>query len=327
MFLVLFVVFLVTPTHCLGHQCLPKQHVALFIFGDSLVDAGNNNNYINSTTEAQANYGPYGETFFKYPTGRFSNGRIIPDFIVIHYSLDFIAYKAASGGVFFRCGTPKDAVIDLKTQLQYFKKLEKLLREKLGVGETKTLLARAVYLINIGFDGYGVLLFTTNSSALQSYPQEEYEIYKKGGRKFVIPNLGPFGCLPFARALNRALGNTGACLQEVNPIVKLHNEELSKVLQELEGEFNGFKYSIVNSYTYLSEIIHNPSNYGFKESRIACCGTGPYRGMFSCGGNEYVFLDSIHPSEKASQQFVELMWNGTLNITGPYNLKEFFENK
>ena len=78
----------------------------------------------------------------------------------------------------------------------------------------------------------------------------------------MIPNLGPFGCLPFARALNRALGNTGACLQEVNPIVKLHNEELSKVLQELEGEFNGFKYSIVNSYTYLSEIIHNPSNYG-----------------------------------------------------------------
>ena len=78
----------------------------------------------------------------------------------------------------------------------------------------------------------------------------------------MIPNLGPFGCLPFARALNRALGNTGACLQGVNPIVKLHNESLSKVLQELEGEFNGFKYSIVNSYTYLSEIIHNPSKYG-----------------------------------------------------------------
>ena len=78
----------------------------------------------------------------------------------------------------------------------------------------------------------------------------------------MIPNLGPFGCLPFARALNMALGNTGACLQEVNPIVKLHNEALSKVLQELEGEFNGFKYSIVNSYTYLSEIINSPSKYG-----------------------------------------------------------------
>ena len=29
---------------------------------------------------------------------------------MVHYSLGFIAYKAASGGVFFRCGTPKDAV-------------------------------------------------------------------------------------------------------------------------------------------------------------------------------------------------------------------------
>ncbi|KAK4591493.1 hypothetical protein RGQ29_021625 [Quercus rubra] len=238
-----FVVFPITPTHCLGHQCLPKQHVALFIFGDSLVDAGNNN-YINSTTEAQVNYGPYGETFFKYPTGRFSNGRIIPDFIAEFANLPFITpylypgyHQYSDGANFASAGagalveTHQGLVIDLKTQLQYFTKQEKLLREKLGVAETKTLLARAVYLTNIGFDDYGVLLFTTNSSALQSYPQEEYvdmvignltsvikEIYKKGGRKFVIPNLGPFGCLPFARALNRALGNTGACLQEVNPV-------------------------------------------------------------------------------------------------------------
>ena len=30
--------------------------------------------------------------------------------LVVHYSLGFTAYKAVSGGVFFRCGTPKDAV-------------------------------------------------------------------------------------------------------------------------------------------------------------------------------------------------------------------------
>ena len=29
---------------------------------------------------------------------------------MVHYSLSFIVYKAASGGIFFRCGTPKDAV-------------------------------------------------------------------------------------------------------------------------------------------------------------------------------------------------------------------------
>jgi hypothetical protein len=59
----------------------PKKHVvAFFIFGDSFLDAGNNN-YINTTTLDQANFWPYGETFFKFPTGRFSDGRLAPDFI------------------------------------------------------------------------------------------------------------------------------------------------------------------------------------------------------------------------------------------------------
>lgn len=52
----------------------------LFIFGDSFFDPGNNN-YINTTTLDQANFWPYGETFFKFPTGRFSDGRLVSDFI------------------------------------------------------------------------------------------------------------------------------------------------------------------------------------------------------------------------------------------------------
>lgn len=59
----------------------------LFIFGDSTVDAGNNN-YIETIPENRANYEPYAQNgFFQEPTGRFSDGRIIVDFIgeVIHY--------------------------------------------------------------------------------------------------------------------------------------------------------------------------------------------------------------------------------------------------
>lgn len=60
---------------------LLKNNVAgLFIFGDSFLDAGNNN-YINTTTLDQANFWPYGETYFKFPTGRFSDGRLVSDFI------------------------------------------------------------------------------------------------------------------------------------------------------------------------------------------------------------------------------------------------------
>jgi len=79
-FLIFFLSYGIISTQCLGNICLPKEHVALFVFGDSLFDVGNNN-YINTTTDYQANFSPYGETFFKFPTGRFSNGRVIPDFI------------------------------------------------------------------------------------------------------------------------------------------------------------------------------------------------------------------------------------------------------
>lgn len=55
--------------------------VALFIFGDSTVDPGNNN-YIDTIPENQANYKPYAQNgFFQQPTGRFSDGRVFVDFI------------------------------------------------------------------------------------------------------------------------------------------------------------------------------------------------------------------------------------------------------
>uniref|UniRef100_K3YLX9 GDSL esterase/lipase n=1 Tax=Setaria italica TaxID=4555 RepID=K3YLX9_SETIT len=49
---------------------------ALFVFGDSLIDSGNNNNL---ASLAKANYFPYGIDFTAGPTGRFSNGYTIVD--------------------------------------------------------------------------------------------------------------------------------------------------------------------------------------------------------------------------------------------------------
>ena len=60
-------------------SCHSYSHGALFIFGDSFYDAGNNI-YLN-TNIPKLNIFPYGETYFKHPTGRASDGRLIPDFI------------------------------------------------------------------------------------------------------------------------------------------------------------------------------------------------------------------------------------------------------
>ncbi|GKD49901.1 GDSL esterase/lipase 1-like protein [Tanacetum coccineum] len=74
---------------CLSSQNHFNEHVALFVFGDSLYDPGNNN-YINTTADFQANFWPYGVSYFSPPSGRFSDGRLIADFIAEFAGLPLI---------------------------------------------------------------------------------------------------------------------------------------------------------------------------------------------------------------------------------------------
>jgi hypothetical protein len=66
-------------------QMQPYHPPALFVFGDSLADAGNNN-FIPKCA-ARADFPPYGMSFFRHPTGRFTNGRTAIDFIGINTRL------------------------------------------------------------------------------------------------------------------------------------------------------------------------------------------------------------------------------------------------
>lgn len=62
----------------IGSASAPAQVPAMFAFGDSLIDVGNNN-YLSSL--AKSNYYPYGCDFGAGPTGRFSNGRTFVDLL------------------------------------------------------------------------------------------------------------------------------------------------------------------------------------------------------------------------------------------------------
>lgn len=64
---------------CLVGCVYAQSPRAFFVFGDSLVDSGNND--FLATTARADNY-PYGIDYPTHrPTGRFSNGRNIPDLI------------------------------------------------------------------------------------------------------------------------------------------------------------------------------------------------------------------------------------------------------
>lgn len=54
------------------------QVPCFFVFGDSLVDNGNNNRIL---TLARANYRPYGVDFPEGSSGRFTNGRTMVDIL------------------------------------------------------------------------------------------------------------------------------------------------------------------------------------------------------------------------------------------------------
>ncbi|KAH7547012.1 hypothetical protein FEM48_Zijuj01G0261800 [Ziziphus jujuba var. spinosa] len=180
-------------------------------------------------------------------------------------------------------------VIDLQTQLGYFKNVSRVLRKELGDAKAEALLSRAVYLFSVGTNDYA-FPFETNSSVLYTYSVEQYvgqEIYEVGGRKFGFPNLGPIECAPFSRTMVPAGENK--CFEPFTPYVELHNIEISKLFQELQNHLKGVKYSILDFRAVGQDLINYPSKYGFKEGKVACCGSGPYSVIF------FFFYKKIFP--------------------------------
>lgn len=61
---------------------IAESYTSIFSFGDSLADTGN---LLHLRANDPPNVGrfPYGRTYFHHPTGRFSDGRLIIDFIGI----------------------------------------------------------------------------------------------------------------------------------------------------------------------------------------------------------------------------------------------------
>lgn len=99
------------------------------------------------------------------------------------------------------------------------------------------------------------------------------------------------------------------------------------------------KFNIFNRALTLvvSERLNSCHFKGFKEVKSACCGSGLYRGVYSCGGKrgiekyevcdnveEYLFFDSYHPNERGHLVLAKQFWDGPPSIRGPFSLRSFF---
>lgn len=329
-----------------SHNIYP---VPLYVFGDSLYDTGM---ALHVDKGPAADSYPYGETYFKRPAGRFSDGRLIPDFIAQFANLPFpepylnpnlsdytesVNFADASAGVLVET---RPNTLNLKLQTEYFVEMVQKLEQQFGETETKKVVARAVYLFNIGANDY-VDLYYLNPKPLSpslkrmflnqilgNFTSHITTIYNQGGRKFAFQGFAPIGCFP------TFLQDDGTCTTELNDLAKMHNVGFEALLKRLARQLPGLKYSIYDFYTSLSARLSDSHSYGFKESKTACCGSGPFNGKFTCMDKEnftvcsspadHIWFDAGHPSEKADQQFAEEFWNGPFNIVSPRNLKSMF---
>lgn len=304
---------------------------AVFVFGDSIMDTGNNNN--NMKTYARCNFLPYGKDFNGgIPTGRFCNGKVPSDYIVEALGIkEFLpAYLDpniqpsdlvtgvcfASGGSGYDPLTSKSAsAISLSGQIILFKEYIGKLKGIVGEGRKNFILANSVFLVVQGSNDISNTYFLSHLRELQ-YDVPSYtdlmlasasnflkEIYQLGARRIGVLSIPPIGCVPFQRTV--VGGIERKCAEKINDACKLFNTKLSKELSSLNRNLPNTRMVYLDVYYPLLDIILNYQNYGYKVVDKGCCGTGAVEVAVLCNQfatqcedvRDYVFWDSFHPSE------------------------------
>ncbi|KAG1354805.1 GDSL esterase/lipase LTL1 [Cocos nucifera] len=338
----------------LGTLSTMSEARAFFVFGDSLVDNGNNN-YL--ATTARADSPPYGIDYPTHrPTGRFSNGLNIPDILseqigaeptLPYLSPDLKGEKLLVGanfasagiGILNDTGIQFINIIRISRQLQYFEQYQKRLSSLVGVAQAKQLVNKALVLITLGgndfVNNYYLVPFSARSRefALPDYVRYIISEYKKilgrlhelGARRVMVTGTGPLGCVP-AELAERS--RDGSCDPELQRAAALFNPQLIQILNELNAELGSDIYISANAFKMHMDYISDPAAYGFATSKIACCGQGPYNGLGLCtvasnlcsNRNLYSFWDAYHPTEKANRIIVNQFMIGSSEYMNPMNL-------
>ncbi|XAR72286.1 hypothetical protein NMG60_11018873 [Bertholletia excelsa] len=325
---------------------------AVFSFGDSILDAGNNHFKENCT--AQADFPPYGSSFFRHPTGRFTNGRTVSDFISQFMGIELqkpylqaqmevangtmkgyppngINFASAGSGVLR--GTNQDmGVTPIQDQLQQFQKLVE--QDQMG----KELIQRSFFLLESGSNDIFGYFMPSDPPALtpDAYVQAMLtevrqfinQIHKLGGRRIAIFSLGPVGCVPARALLPDA--PVDRCFGKMNKMVKSYNSGLESIVKNISSQYPracgayGAVYDIVQTFRSI------PSRYGFTNVSSACCGYGTLGGLSQCGRegytvcpnpNQFMFWDYFHPSEHTYKLISKILWSGRQSRIRPVNLK------
>ncbi|KAK3131310.1 hypothetical protein QOZ80_6BG0504810 [Eleusine coracana subsp. coracana] len=357
------VVSLVVGAVAGAHHPSSKMVPAMYVFGDSTLDVGNNN-YLQGAGVPRANRPYYGVDFpGSKPTGRFSNGYNMADFIaktlgferspmaylglkahnyVIPRALTIgVSYASAGAGILDSTNAGNN--IPLSQQVRYFQETKAEMESKVGPHVVGDLLSKSFFLLGVGSNdlfAFSTALARQNRTATQAdvaafvsslvsnYSTTITELYQLGARKFGIINVGPVGCVPRVRVLSP----TGNCSDGLNQIAAGFDGALKTLLAN--NKLPGMGYSIADSYNLTQVTLGDPMAAGFASSDSACCGTGRLGAQGDCGPtaslcasrDRYIFWDSIHTTQRAAKIGARAFYDGPTSFTTPINFKQLAHN-
>ncbi|XP_004289076.1 PREDICTED: LOW QUALITY PROTEIN: GDSL esterase/lipase At3g14820-like [Fragaria vesca subsp. vesca] len=309
---------------------------AVFAFGDSTLDTGNNDYIISGL---KSNFPPYGRDFMGgMPTGRFSNGRVPSDLIAEVFGVKKIlpAYldpnlqlqDLLTGVCFASAGSGYDpltaefaelqSVLSLSDQLDLFKEYKSKINTAVGNEKTATLLSKSLFIIWMGSNDLAFSYFATPlRSAHYDIPAYTdfllefastffQKLYALGARVIGVASMPPIGCVPAQITLGGGIER--ACSEAENQAAMLYNSKLSALVDSLNKRLPEALVIYIDIYNPFLSIIQDPAQYGFEVVDKGCCGTGIVEFGLLCNkhtpgtcndASKYMFWDGFHPTETA----------------------------
>ncbi|KAK3228473.1 hypothetical protein Dsin_000354 [Dipteronia sinensis] len=303
-----------------GHGSLKK----LFVFGDSYADTGNCKKSVSGSWKP-----PYGITFPGKPAGRFSDGRVLTDYVA-----SYLGIKSPIANYNWRKSVKRSQVMNgmnfayggtgvfktlvnepnMTTQVKFF---QQLLEEK--VYSRQDLLNSSIALVSLAGNDYGTYVFqhgnlqdlpTFTKSIISQLVVNLKSIQNLGVQKIVVTAMEPMGCLPRLAVFSLYKN----CNESWNSVSMFHNQILQQELQNLNNASNNSVFVSLDLYSaFMSALKRQANNSGNSEVRSSlepcCVGVSD---KYSCGSvdekgeKKYnvcknpelsMFWDNIHPTQ------------------------------
>ncbi|XP_043704563.1 GDSL esterase/lipase At3g26430-like [Telopea speciosissima] len=341
---VLLSVIISFPSLILALTPSPCEFPAIFNFGDSNSDTGGL-----SAAFGQAPP-PNGETYFHSPAGRYSDGRLVIDFIAKSFGLPYLNAYLDSVGSNFTHGAnfatagstirPQNTTLSqsgyspISFNVQFYQFND--FHRRSQVARTKGVVwqelmpkeedfSRALYTFDIGQNdltaGYFLNMSTDQVRAyvpdvLNQFTTIIKYIYGQGGRSFWIHNTGPVGCLPYILdwfLITAAQVDKAGCANPFNEVAQYFNQRLKEAMAQLRKDLPLAAITYVDVYSLKYSLFSQASKHGFEQPLVACCGHGGkynYNRHIGCGSKVTMDGKQILLGKSCKDPSVRIIWDG-----------------